>query len=682
MVATLSARRGPGALGDDRGVLRLRTTPLWAEIQVAGWAIDGGIPLLLLGIAAPTIALYSQWRLAVSDPTAEGPRLRRRGVRRQPRNRRAHLQLHAVRDADRAAVLVPRRRGARHRHAAASRRWRDERLAPRLRRLHRARRHGHAPTTRWRSFLASARRRPPRDASRRAGPGGDAGRHACTRSPARSASTGSASRSSAGPPGAGRSSCRRTGVRVVANGGNVDAGDVNWVHYVHAAFEPEAAGLLNRLRVHGNHARYLGEERRALSRSSLVICNSQRTADDVVRKVGVGEGSDAGRLLRHRRGVVRADRGRRSRAGAPRARHRGRTPRRVVRRRARRSAQGLRDGLRRLAGALRPPGLGRRSAGGRHRRRAAGMAQPRRRARSPRVASASWASGRDMPAIVAACDLLVHPARYEAYGLAVHEALCRGLPALVSASAGVAERYPDDLAGLLLADPQSAAELDASAPRVARRRRSSAPRGAVRVEPARPHLGSHGRRHRLAGGGARVIASTPLQYAATGSCWVCGAATGDRFHSAVLEFDAWREQDPELAAYTGETIWLRRCRACGFAQPERIPALPQYFERMYDQRWSPEWVAQEFESTYKDVIFKRILAALDERVQGSADAARHRLARRALPPPGGAGGVAGGRHRDQPAHRGLRRRADGSDRPPRPRRGRGRRSVERSRLSR
>jgi SAM-dependent methyltransferase len=114
-----------------------------------------------------------------------------------------------------------------------------------------------------------------------------------------------------------------------------------------------------------------------------------------------------------------------------------------------------------------------------------------------------------------------------------------------------------------------------------------------------------------------VIASTPLQYAATGSCWICGAATGDRFHSAVLEFDAWREQDPELAAYTGETIWLRRCRACGFAQPERIPALPQYFERMYDQRWSPEWVAQEFESTYKDVIFKRILAALDERVQGS-----------------------------------------------------------------
>jgi hypothetical protein len=35
---------------------------------VAGWAIDGGIPLLILGIAAPAIALLSEWRLAVSDP--------------------------------------------------------------------------------------------------------------------------------------------------------------------------------------------------------------------------------------------------------------------------------------------------------------------------------------------------------------------------------------------------------------------------------------------------------------------------------------------------------------------------------------------------------------------------------------------------------------------------------------
>jgi len=68
---------------------------------------------------------------------------------------------------------------------------------------------------------------------------------------------------------------------------------------------------------------------------------------------------------------------------------------------------------------------------------------------------------RDMPAVFAACDLLIHPARYEAYGLAVHEALCRGLPALVSATAGIAERYPADLGQLLLQDPASATELTA-----------------------------------------------------------------------------------------------------------------------------------------------------------------------------------------------------------------------------
>ena len=105
-----------------------------------------------------------------------------------------------------------------------------------------------------------------------------------------------------------------------------------------------------------------------------------------------------------------------------------------------------------------------------------------------------------------------------------------------------------------------------------------------------------------------------LHYAATAPCWVCGGALGRRFHAATLDFAAWREQDPELAAYTGERIWLQRCRGCGFAQPERMPALPRYFERMYDQRWSPEWVAAEFESTYKDVIFARILDALGRRL--------------------------------------------------------------------
>lgn len=49
----------------------------------------------------------------------------------------------------------------------------------------------------------------------------------------------------------------------------------------------------------------------------------------------------------------------------------------------------------------------------------------------------------DVPTILAATDMLVSPARYEAYGLNVHEALCRGCPVLVNSMAGVAERIPD-----------------------------------------------------------------------------------------------------------------------------------------------------------------------------------------------------------------------------------------------
>lgn len=45
--------------------------PLWAEIQVAGWAIDGGIPLVLVSIWALVVALLAGRRVALSDPDAK-----------------------------------------------------------------------------------------------------------------------------------------------------------------------------------------------------------------------------------------------------------------------------------------------------------------------------------------------------------------------------------------------------------------------------------------------------------------------------------------------------------------------------------------------------------------------------------------------------------------------------------
>jgi glycosyltransferase involved in cell wall biosynthesis len=65
----------------------------------------------------------------------------------------------------------------------------------------------------------------------------------------------------------------------------------------------------------------------------------------------------------------------------------------------------------------------------------------------------------DVHRLLAACDGLVAPTRYEAFGLGVAEALAVGLPAIVSADAGVAELYPSDLGGLLLGEPESASEL-------------------------------------------------------------------------------------------------------------------------------------------------------------------------------------------------------------------------------
>jgi glycosyltransferase involved in cell wall biosynthesis len=246
-------------------------------------------------------------------------------------------------------------------------------------------------------------------------------------------------------------------VRVVANGGNVDAGDVNWVHYVHAAFVPEAAGAWNQLRVKSNHRRYVRQEHESLHRASVVICNSNRTADDVVN---TGVSRDRTRVVYY--GVEAA------RFGPVDAAERA-------------SARRALDLPEATPLALFVGALGDRRKGfdtvfeawrslclrpdwdvdlvvvGTGAELPAWKARAVGQIPSGRIRFLGFRS--DMPAVFAACDVLLHPARYEAYGLAAHEALCRGLPALVSATAGVAERYPQDLSHLLIADPKSPGEL-------------------------------------------------------------------------------------------------------------------------------------------------------------------------------------------------------------------------------
>ncbi len=100
------------------------------------------------------------------------------------------------------------------------------------------------------------------------------------------------------------------------------------------------------------------------------------------------------------------------------------------------------------------------------------------------------------------------------------------------------------------------------------------------------------------------------------ACWVCGGRALAPVHTALFELSEYARQDPELARYSGATVRIVRCAACGFGQPEAMPALPGFFGRMYDQRWSAGWMETESSSGYKDLIFRTVLARLEERLRG------------------------------------------------------------------
>jgi len=84
-----------------------------------------------------------------------------------------------------------------------------------------------------------------------------------------------------------------------------------------------------------------------------------------------------------------------------------------------------------------------------------------RLARDPLLARTASILGynSDIQELYAAADILVAPSRYEAYGLAAHEAICTGLPVITGTNAGIAELYPPDLHDLLLKDPSDIAML-------------------------------------------------------------------------------------------------------------------------------------------------------------------------------------------------------------------------------
>lgn len=249
-----------------------------------------------------------------------------------------------------------------------------------------------------------------------------------------------------------------SGGHVVANGGNLNAGDIAWIHYVHAAYSPVASGVLNAAFAAVKHRQYLAAERRALTRARLVICNSDRTVHDVVDHVGV----DPARVRRIYYGI---DASRFQVAGdsaAAKARLGYKPDRPIVLfvgalGDRRKGFDTVFDAWQRVC----------RQTGWDAQLLVVGSGAelPRWRARASNdgtAASITFLGYRtDVADLMAAADLLVHPARYEAYGLAVQEALCCGVPVIVSSCAGVVERMPESLAGLLIHDANSADDLAA-----------------------------------------------------------------------------------------------------------------------------------------------------------------------------------------------------------------------------
>jgi glycosyltransferase involved in cell wall biosynthesis len=272
-------------------------------------------------------------------------------------------------------------------------------------------------------------------------------------------------------------------VHVIANGGNADAGDVTWVHYVHGAHEPQVAGFRRRVLARFAHAYYARRERAALGRARLVLCNSKRTAQDVHERIGIEAartrvvyyGSDASQFSL----VSEQDRtASRRELGWPLDRPVALFVGALGDRR-----KGFDRLLEAWAILCRDLAWDAHLAVTGH-----GSELPawQRRAADLEIAGRITFTGfrTDISRVIGASDVMVHPARYEAYGLGVHEAICRGVPAIVSAGAGIAELYPPSLRDLLIADVEDA-------PGIADRLhhwRSNAPSAADRIRPLAERL--------------------------------------------------------------------------------------------------------------------------------------------------------------------------------------------------
>lgn len=241
------------------------------------------------------------------------------------------------------------------------------------------------------------------------------------------------------------------GARVVVNGGNCAWPDVNWVHAVHAVWpvRDDGAPRWSHYRNTRLKAAARERERAALRQAGLVIANSAATRGVLIDHLGVNAdrihvvylGSDPswGAVPPHERVEARAWLG--VPVDAPVVAFVGAL------------GSDINKGFDILWQAWKQLAA---SAQWDARLVVAGdgwrMPQWREDAERSQCAGSVTFLGftQKVRELLAAADLLVSPVRYEAYGLNVHEALCRDLAVMVTRTAGVAERFDARMDGALL----------------------------------------------------------------------------------------------------------------------------------------------------------------------------------------------------------------------------------------
>ena len=240
------------------------------------------------------------------------------------------------------------------------------------------------------------------------------------------------------------------GGRVIVNGGNCLWNDINWVHYIHAAYRNPRQSAWDRWRA----ARFRAEERRALTQAKFVVTTADTNREDLIRLFGLRResikvipyGIDPTRFrpptaeerlaARDWLGVT---------ASVPVLGFIGALGDR------RKGLDTLYDAWQRLpAGSLLVvAGAGRELGFWQAKARSDGL--------SERIRFLGFC--REIPRLLWACDAVAAPSRYEPYSLAAQEALASGTPCFLSRSAGLSERYPRELGELLVEDPESVIEL-------------------------------------------------------------------------------------------------------------------------------------------------------------------------------------------------------------------------------